>query len=74
MPFCTICGNDTINILDQLDVSDGYTWYCESCDTWIASIEELDAEIADKIRNLDYISYKIEHRPNLYKVRHGIRQ
>jgi len=50
MPFCTICGGDTVNILDQLDVSDGYTWYCEPCDTWEPSIEELEAIIADKLK------------------------
>jgi hypothetical protein len=46
MPFCTICSGDTVNITHQLDISDGYTWYCESCDTWEPSIDELDEQLA----------------------------
>jgi len=68
MPFCTICSGDTVNITDQLDVSDGYTWYCESCDTWIESMDELDERVAQgmeeyyvrialKIQQQDYADF-----------------
>ena len=48
---CPLCGGEADNILDQLDISDGYTWHCEPCDNWFASIEEVEEHIAWILKN-----------------------